>query len=70
MTPGIITKEERESKMAMGLGDAVKAVIHNGLEVAPLTEAAKDRIRKCSKCEKRRVWLNEMVPSLWRPFTG
>lgn len=52
-----------------GLGDAVKSVIHAGLDLLPISDSTKTRIKSCSKCAQRAATLNKMIPNV-NPFTN
>ena len=48
----------------IGLGDAVKAVIHAGLDMLPMPETTRTKVKGCAGCAKRAARLNAMMPNI------
>ena len=48
----------------MGLGDAVKTAIHAAIDMAPLSQDTKTKVKGCGACAKRAARLNEMIPNI------
>lgn len=48
----------------MGLGDAVKGVIHAGVNMLPVSEERKTAIKGCAPCAERAARLNKLIPHI------
>ena len=52
----------------LGLGDAVKVVIHAGLNITPMPAPVRAAIQGGSGCRRRQAYLNKLAPNL-NPFS-
>lgn len=59
MKPAIITRSER--KRRIGLGTVLQKVIHAGVDMAPISEAMKKRIKGCRSCGRRARALDRRI---------
>jgi len=48
----------------LGLGTMVQKIIHAGLNITPMPEAARTAIKGCSSCRKRKNALNRMAQNI------
>ena len=53
----------------LGLGDAGKSAIHAVVDVTPLAQEIKTKIKRCGGCAKRAARLNKILPDI-NPFKG
>lgn len=60
----LINNQKIEEESPLGLGDAVKNIIHAGLDILPISNQLKVNIKGCSKCAERAAKLNKLVPQI------
>lgn len=60
----LINNQKTEEESSLGLGDAVKNIIHAGLDILPISSQLKVDIKSCSKCAERAAKLNKLVPQI------
>lgn len=51
----------------LGAGDAVRALINQGLKLVPITEAMREKIKACAGCKRRAARLNALARNV-NPF--